>query len=118
MRERIGPKAVLERFRDELPYLNQHLSELPRLSIQALTEVHRHTELLDRQRHELRAMRAEARRDRQQGRLTLVGALLLVVFLATQSAAIEGGEISAVSWLGWAELAAALGLLAAGLRRG
>jgi len=117
MRERIGPRAFLERFKDELPYLNQHLSELPRLSIQALSQVQRHTELLDRQQTELHALREESRRDRQQGRLTLVGALLLVVFLATQAAGIERGGIMAVSWLGWVELAAAAALLLAGLRR-
>lgn len=117
MRERIGPKAFLERFRDELPYLNQHLSELPRLSIQAMQQVHRQTELLEGQRRELASLRHEARRDHARHRLTLIGALLLVVFLATQGARIEQQGLLALSWIGWAELVGAVGFLFAGLRR-
>ncbi|MBN2872966.1 MAG: ubiquinone biosynthesis regulatory protein kinase UbiB [Halothiobacillaceae bacterium] len=117
MRERIGPKAFLERFRDELPYLNQHLSELPRLTIQAMSQVHRHGDLLYHQRLELRAMRLESHRERHRGRLTLVGALVLVVFLTTQAGAIDRAGVAAVSWLGWGELIAAIALLAASLRR-
>ncbi|MDG4868638.1 ubiquinone biosynthesis regulatory protein kinase UbiB [Guyparkeria sp. 1SP6A2] len=118
MRERIGPKAFLERFKDELPYLNQHLSELPRLSIQTMQQVHLQSELLDGQRRELRAMREDARRDRSRNRLTLLGALMLGVFLATQGRGLEQAGIEGLSWLGWSELVAAVGLLYAGLRRG
>ncbi|MFA7523333.1 MAG: ubiquinone biosynthesis regulatory protein kinase UbiB [Halothiobacillaceae bacterium] len=117
MRERVGPRAFLERLKSELPYLDQHLPELPRLSLQALGQVQRQTALLEQQQTELRSLRDEARRDRKQGQLTLVGALLLVIFLATQTAAIEHGGIKAISWLGWAEFVAAIGLLIAGLRR-
>ncbi|MFW6322419.1 MAG: ubiquinone biosynthesis regulatory protein kinase UbiB [Guyparkeria sp.] len=117
MRERMGPKAFLDRFKDELPYLNQHLSELPRLSIQAMQQVHRQSELLEGQRHELASLRHEARRDRSRNRLTLIGALLLVVFLATQGRDLEESGLMGLGWLGWAELVAATGFLIAALRR-
>ncbi|MFP4252683.1 MAG: ubiquinone biosynthesis regulatory protein kinase UbiB [Guyparkeria sp.] len=117
MRERMGPKAFLDRFKDELPYLNQHLSELPRLSIQAMQQVHRQSELLEGQRHELASLRHEARRDRSRNRLTLIGALLLVVFLATQGRDLEESGLMGLGWLGWAELVAAAGFLIAALRR-
>ncbi|RRQ20524.1 ubiquinone biosynthesis regulatory protein kinase UbiB [Guyparkeria sp. SCN-R1] len=117
MRERIGPKAFLERFKDELPYLNQHLSELPRLSIQAMQQVHRQSEILEGQRRELVSLRHEAHRDRARNRLTLIGALLLVVFLATQGGRIEQEGITALSWIGWAELVGAASFLFAALRR-
>ncbi len=117
MRERIGPKAFIERFKDELPYLNQHLSELPRLSIQAMQQVHRQSELLEGQRRELASLRQETRRDGARNRLTLIGALLLVVLLATQGGDLEQEGLTGLSWIGWAELVAAVGLLYAGLRR-
>ncbi|MFN2382066.1 MAG: ubiquinone biosynthesis regulatory protein kinase UbiB [Guyparkeria sp.] len=117
MRERMGPKAFLRRLRDEAPYLNQHLSELPRLSIQAMQQVHLQTELLEGQRRELAAMREQASRDRARNRLTLIGALLLVVFLATQGRGLEESGLTGLGWLGWAELVGAAGFLFAALRR-
>ncbi|MFW6322135.1 MAG: ubiquinone biosynthesis regulatory protein kinase UbiB [Guyparkeria sp.] len=117
MRDRMGPKAFLRRLRDEAPYLNQHLSELPRLSIQALQQIHRQTEVLEGQQQELRALRDEARRDRTRNRLTLLGGLLLAVFVMTQGRGLELHGIHGLSWLGWAELVGAAALIYAGLRR-
>ncbi len=117
MRERMGPKAFLRRLRDEAPYLNQHLSELPRLSIQAMQQVHRQSEILEAQRRELAALRHESRRDRASSRLTLLGGLLLAVFVMTQGRGLELHGIHGLSWLGWAELVAAAALIWSGLRR-
>ncbi|HET19280.1 MAG TPA: ubiquinone biosynthesis regulatory protein kinase UbiB, partial [Chromatiales bacterium] len=68
MRERIGPKAALNKLREELPRTLALLPELPRLSHEALGAQKRQAELLEQQAREIRALRQEFARNR---RLTL-----------------------------------------------
>ncbi len=59
MREQIGPKAVLNRMREELPRALTFLPELPRLSHQALEAHKRQVQAVEQQARELSAMRRE-----------------------------------------------------------
>ncbi|MEF3193087.1 MAG: ubiquinone biosynthesis regulatory protein kinase UbiB [Halothiobacillaceae bacterium] len=82
MRERIGPKAALNKLREELPRALALLPELPRLTHEALSAQKRQAELLERQAQEIRALRRSLERARRIGlQLTLLAATAILLIL-------------------------------------
>ncbi|MEW6766253.1 MAG: ubiquinone biosynthesis regulatory protein kinase UbiB [Pseudomonadota bacterium] len=80
MLERIGPKAALNKLRDELPRMLAMLPELPRLTHEALSAQKKQAELLERQMHEIRALRQDMGRGR---RAVLIMSGVIVVLAGT-----------------------------------
>lgn len=118
MRERIGPKAFLQRLKHELPFALEHFAELPRLTITALKHTERQTEQLAAQKQELAGLRAEMITQSRRQQLTLIGALSLLAFVLTQSDLL----VQADGWrhlppLGWTTLTAGVFFLYLGLKR-
>lgn len=118
MRERVGPKAFLKRFKNELPFVMEHFAELPRLTVSALKHAEQQTEQLAAQKKELVALRAELTFQSRRSQYTLIGGLLILAFVLTQSDLL----IHAEGWLklptlGWVTLVGGLFLLYLGLRR-
>ncbi|OZB36886.1 MAG: ubiquinone biosynthesis regulatory protein kinase UbiB [Halothiobacillus sp. 14-56-357] len=85
MRERIGPKAFLKRLKNELPFMLDNLAELPRIHLTALKQTEKQTELLIRQEKSIKSLREEMMVQQQKQRYTLIGSVLLLGFLLTQS---------------------------------
>lgn len=118
MRERVGPKAFLKRFKNELPFVMEHFAELPRLTVSALKHAEQQTEQLAAQKKELVALRAEMTFQSRRNQYTLIGGLLILAFVLTQSDLL----VQAEGWLklptlGWITLVGGLFLLYLGLRR-
>ncbi len=118
MRERVGPKAFLKRFKNELPFVMEHFAELPRLTVSALKHAEQQTEQLAAQKKELVALRAELTFQSRRSQYTLIGGLLILAFVLTQSDLLVHAE----GWLklptlGWITLVGGLFLLYLGLRR-
>ncbi|MGD9499131.1 ubiquinone biosynthesis regulatory protein kinase UbiB [Halothiobacillus sp.] len=118
MRERVGPKALLKRFKNELPFVMEHFAELPRLTVSALKHAEQQTEQLAAQKKELVALRAEMTFQSRRNQYTLIGGLLILAFVLTQSDLLVHAE----GWLklptlGWITLVGGLFLLYLGLRR-
>ncbi len=118
MRERVGPKAFLKRFKNELPFVMEHFAELPRLTVSALKHAEQQTEQLAAQKKELMALRAEMTIQSRRNQYTLIGGLLILAFVLTQSDLL----VQAEGWLklptlGWITLVGGLFLLYLGLRR-
>ncbi|MDY0146740.1 MAG: ubiquinone biosynthesis regulatory protein kinase UbiB [Halothiobacillus sp.] len=118
MRERVGPKAFLKRFKNELPFVMEHFAELPRLTVSALKHAEQQTEQLAAQKKELMALRAEMTIQSRRNQYTLIGGLLILAFVLTQSDLLVHAE----GWLklptlGWITLVGGLFLLYLGLRR-
>lgn len=85
MRDRIGPKAFLQRLKHELPFALEHFAELPRLTITALKHAERQTEQLAAQQQELANLRVQLAVQSRQNQYTLIGCLLVLAFVLTQA---------------------------------
>ncbi|MEX0387122.1 ubiquinone biosynthesis regulatory protein kinase UbiB [Spiribacter onubensis] len=103
MREQVGARAVLKHLSRELPHLAETLPALPRRVDEALGEVTRAREQLDRQQDQLTALRLEVRQNGRRGFATGVGAALVIS--AFILAGLDGrspmmlGEAPLVSWV-------------------
>ncbi|MBD3815016.1 MAG: ubiquinone biosynthesis regulatory protein kinase UbiB [Halothiobacillus sp.] len=118
MRERVGPKAFLKRFKNELPFVMEHFAQLPRLTVSALKHAEQQTDQLAAQKKELVALRTELTFQSRRNQYTLIGGLLILAFVLTQSDLL----VQAEGWLklpthGWVTLVGGLFLLYLGLRR-
>lgn len=118
MRERIGPKAFLKRIKNELPFVMEHFAELPRLTLTALKQAERQTEQLAVQKKELLALRTELATQSRRTQYTLIGGLLILAFVLTQSnILIHSDGWLKLPMLGWITLIGGLISLYLGLRR-
>ena len=103
MREQVGAQAVFKHLRRELPHLAETLPALPRRVDEALGEVTKTREQLDRQQDQLTALREEVRQNGRRGFATGVGAALVIS--AFIIAGLDGrsplmlGEAPLVSWV-------------------
>ncbi|MEX0431450.1 ubiquinone biosynthesis regulatory protein kinase UbiB [Spiribacter insolitus] len=103
MREQVGAQAVLKHLRRELPHLAETLPALPRRVDEALGEVTRTREQIDRQQDQLRALREEVRQNGRRGFATGVGAALVISAFIV--AGLDGrspmmlGDAPLVSWV-------------------
>lgn len=118
MRERIGPKSFLKRFKNELPFVMEHFAELPRLTVTALKHAELQTEQLAAQKKELMALRAEVTFQSRRNQYTLIGGLLILAFVLTQADVLVHSD----GWLklpavGWMTLVGGAFLLYLGLKR-
>ncbi len=118
MRERVGPKAFLKRFKNELPFVMEHFAELPRLTVTALKHAEHQTEQLAAQKKELVALRAELTFQSRRNQYTLIGGLLILAFVLTQSdVLVHSGGWLKLPTLGWVTLTGGVFLLYLGLKR-
>jgi ubiquinone biosynthesis protein len=118
MRERIGPKAFVKRVKNELPFVLEHLAELPRIHLTALKQAEWQTEQLKRQDKSLRALRDEMIDQQRRQRYTLVGSVLLLAFILTQSADLTQADgWASLSVLAWVNLGLGVLFLYLGLKR-
>lgn len=118
MRERIGPKAFLQRIKHELPFALEHFAELPRLTITALKHAERQTEQLAAQQLELAHMRAELARHSRQNQYTLIGGLLMLAFVLTQADLLTQTDgWQHLSIFAWSTITAGIFLLYLGFKR-
>ena len=118
MRERIGPKAFLKRFKNELPFVLEHFAELPRLTVTALKHAEHQSEQLAAQKKELTALRAEMTLQSRRNQYTLIGGLLILAFVLTQSDfLVHSGGWLKLPTVGWITLLAGLFLLYLGFKR-
>lgn len=118
MRDRIGPKAFLKRFKNELPFAIEHFAELPRLAITALKQTERQTEQMVEQQRELQALRLEMRAQSRRNQFIWLGSLVLFAFIL-----LEGPVLLNLSgWrdltpMGWGTFLGGLLLIYLGFRR-
>jgi ubiquinone biosynthesis protein len=118
MRDRIGPKAFLQRIKHELPFALEHFAELPRLTITALKHAERQTEQLAAQKVELARMRAELTQQSRQNQYTLIGGLLVLAFVLTQADQLTRPDgWQHLSILGWVTITVGILLLYLGFKR-
>ncbi|HQT44331.1 MAG TPA: ubiquinone biosynthesis regulatory protein kinase UbiB, partial [Halothiobacillus sp.] len=103
MRNRIGPKAFVRRIKSELPFIFEHLAELPRLQITAMKQAERQSELLKQQAQALNKLRLDMADQQRRQRYTLIGGVLLLAFMLTQYPTVHptGGwpDLSLFAWL-------------------
>lgn len=103
MRNRIGPKAFVRRIKSELPFIFEHLAELPRLQITAMKQAERQSELLKQQAQALNKLRLDMADQQRRQRYTLIGGVLLLAFMLTQYPTVNptGGwpDLSLFAWL-------------------
>ncbi len=103
MREQVGAQAVFKHLRRELPHLAETLPALPRRVDEALGEVTKTREQLDRQQDQLTALREEVRQNGRRGFATGVGAALVISAFIV--AGLDGrspmmlGDAPLVSWV-------------------
>jgi len=117
MRERIGPKAMLKRMRTEWPYLNEHISALPRLTIQAMCSIKQQQTQLAEQQQKLDRLCQQTETQGRKNRYILLGGLLLLAVLLLEGPQLIQIGFAGLSWLGWLLAIMAAGLLIAGLTR-
>ncbi|OYY56245.1 MAG: ubiquinone biosynthesis regulatory protein kinase UbiB [Halothiobacillus sp. 28-55-5] len=117
MKNRIGPKAFVNRLKTELPFIFEHLAELPRLHITAAKQAERQSELLAAQTQALKLLRLELMEQQRSQRKTLIGGLLLLAFLLTQYPQLSTvGGWQALPLIAWLNLLIGLFLVSAGLK--
>jgi ubiquinone biosynthesis protein len=117
MKNRIGPKAFVNRLKTELPFIFEHLAELPRLQINATKQAERQSELLKAQTHALNHMRKELAEQQRRLRHTLIGGLLLLAFLLTQYPTLHTmRDWQSLSLIGWLNLLFGLYFVYSGLK--
>ncbi len=117
MKNRIGPKAFVNRLKTELPFIFEHLAELPRLQITAVKQAERQSELLAVQTQAIKQLRLELIEQQRSQRKTLIGGLLLLAFLLTQYPQLNtAGGWQALSLIAWLNLLLGLFFVTAGLK--
>ncbi|HUM98919.1 MAG: ubiquinone biosynthesis regulatory protein kinase UbiB [Halothiobacillus sp. 20-53-49] len=117
MKNRIGPKAFANRLKTELPFIFEHLAELPRLHITAAKQAERQSELLAAQTQALKLLRLELMAQQRSQRKTLIGGLLLLAFLLTQYPQLSTvGGWQALPLIAWLNLLIGLFFVTAGLK--
>ncbi len=105
MRNRVGPRATLERFRDQIPSLAESLPQLAHGLLRQLEQGQSQPGVLQQQA--VRELRDQIVRDNRRLRLVIVGATLLIGAIGLLS---QGG-----SWLrGWDEIPLVVWLMAGG----
>jgi ubiquinone biosynthesis protein len=101
MRNRIGPRATLERFRDQIPTLAETLPQLAHGLLRRLESGHFQPGAAQRQA--LAELRAEIARGNRRNRLVLAGATFLVsavVLMGLEGGWAQGWDgVSPVVWL-------------------
>jgi ubiquinone biosynthesis protein len=108
MRQRMSPRAVLRRIRTQIPDTLMALQQVPQLFQTAVREAAQGTLTLQMQNTGLNELRADLRRsDARRDAAIAAGVLWLsgLIWL-TQS--------TSLSWLGWAQMLAAIGVFLAG----
>ncbi len=117
MKNRIGPKAFVNRLKTELPFIFEHLAELPRLQITAVKQAERQSELLAVQTQAIKQLRLELIEQQRSQRKTLIGGLLLLAFLLTQYPQLNtAGGWQTLSLIAWLNLLLGLFFVTAGLK--
>lgn len=118
MRDRIGPKAFLQRLKNELPFALEHFAELPRLTVTALKHAERQTEQLAAQQQELAMLRTDMIRQSRRNLYALIGGLLMLGAILSQSDILTQAQgWPQLSPLGWITFTASAILLYLGLKR-
>jgi ubiquinone biosynthesis protein len=101
MRNRVGPRATLERFRDQIPTLAESLPQLVHSLLRQLEPGHVQPGAIPQQA--LHELREEIARGHRRNRLVLVGATLLLTAVGVLGFGLGGsrgwGEVPFVVWL-------------------
>lgn len=96
MNEQLGPKAIINRLRDNVPRWGEKLPEVPLLVHEVLTQARDGKLQVDQNRRELTELRLEVRRSNQRTVSTIIGGTL--VLSAALIHGVDGYEPTVMLW--------------------